>query len=173
MVLKYKYELTKELQKDYISFHLFHRKKVHLNPIILTVLLIGFSIFSFFMAQTLIAIVSLILILVVNGFLMIMIKKVYKNNIKEDYLEQMISIEIDTEKVVLIDELNQERKVIPFNELFKIYVKGKYLYIYMNRDQAITLTNDLLLEGNLNSWLEIVEKGIYSKKIKIITKNES
>lgn len=166
MVLKYKYELTKESQKDYIVFHLFSRKRVHLNPLILTILLIGFSIFSFFMGQTVIAIVSLILIVVVNIFLLIMIKKVYKNNIKDDYPDQMITIKVDEEKVVLTDDLNEEQKVIPFNELHKIYMKKKYLFIYMNRDQAISLNSDSLLEGDVSIWYKAVSEGIYSKKLK-------
>lgn len=166
MVLKYKYELTKDSQKDYIAFHLFSRKKVHLNPIILTILLIAFSIFSFFMNQITIAIVSLVLIVVVNAFLLVMIKKVYKNNIKEDYPDQMITIEINEEKVILIDDLNEEQKVIPFNELYKIYVKNKYIYIYMNREQAIALINDSLIEGDISAWYKIVSEGIYSKKIR-------
>lgn len=165
MVLKYKYELTTETQKDYIAFHLFSRKKVHLNPIILTILLIGFSVFSFIMNQIVIAIVSIILIAIVNIFLFIMVKKVYKNNLKEEYPDQMITIEINEDKVVLVDDLNEERKIIPFNELYKIYVKDKYIYIYMNRDQAISVANDSLLEGNLSDWYKQVKEGRYSKKI--------
>lgn len=166
MILKYKYELTKESQKDYIAFHLFSRKKVQVNPIVLTILLIGFCIFSFLMDQTVIAIVSIILIIIVNVFLLIMVKKIYKNNIKDDYPDQMITIELDSTNVVLIDDLNQEKKVIPFSEIFKIYIKKKYIYIYMNRDQAISLINDSLIDGDFNVWYISVQEGIYSKKIK-------
>ena len=106
------------------------------------------------------------MIIIVNVFLLIMVKKIYKNNIKDDYPDQMITIELDSTNVVLIDDLNQEKKVIPFSEIFKIYIKKKYIYIYMNRDQAISLINDSLIDGDFNVWYKSVQEGIYSKKIK-------
>lgn len=35
----------------------------------------------------------------------------------------------------------------------------------MNRDQAISVANDSLLEGNLSDWYKQVKEGSYSKKI--------
>lgn len=161
---KFKYELDYESQKRYINFHLFNHKRLHVSPVVLCIALVGFGIFSIVLEQYLLTIVSAILIFVVLGFLFFLVRRVHKMNLKEkEFPEQNVSIAFTKAGMTLYDDLSDDKNLVEYNKLHRIYFLKDYVYVYLTPDQGIALQKALLIEGDYDKFALFLKEN-FSKK---------
>lgn len=171
MELTFSFISSYQVQKDFLKFHLFKHQKIYLNNLYVSIALIIFTIYSIVKNELILSIVSGILFVVVNILLLLIILKIFKNNLrnKDFNNDEELLITLYLDKFKIVKKNTNEEAFVEYAKINKIYNLKKYIYLYLNERQSICIEKSRLITGNIDNFFNALietDMKVKYKKIK-------
>lgn len=146
---------TFELQKAYLNFQIFRRKKMFISNLVLEILLLVIIVINIITRNYYLVGAAGILVLV-NVFVFLkMIQKVYRINLhQKDFSKiDVLEVQIDFENMHVTNQRTTETIDMPLDKLLEICELRDYVFFYINDAQAFVLDKMDVIEGSIEEFL--------------------
>lgn len=147
---------TFALQKAYLNFQIFRRKKMFISNLVLEILLIAIIVINIVTKNYYLVGAAGILVLV-NVFVFLkMIQKIYRVNLhQKDFSKiDILEVQIDYDIMHVINKRTEEAIDMPLDKLLEICELESYVFFYINDAQAFVLDKMDVIEGSIEDFLE-------------------
>lgn len=147
---------TYALQKAYLTFQIFRRKKMYVSNLLVEFALVAIIVVNLITKNYYLVAAAGILVLVNALVFFLMIRKIFRINLyQKDFSKvDLLEVSINYQKMSAKNTKTNEVVDVPLEKLLEICELEYYVFFYINDSQAIVLDKMDVSEGNLDTFLQ-------------------
>lgn len=152
--LLFEYTGSRQKQKDFLRFHIFVKGGAFYKVGAVLLLLTAVIIYRFFRRDFLFAVAGIVLAIFVIGFFTAFIITAYRKNLRSVYKNfPTLFIKLGEKDIIVTNKETNETLQQNLEQIIKAYLYRNYLFLYLDRNQALCLHDGELIAGNLINYL--------------------